>query len=42
LQGNLHVMEKDKTPQANVLLTVMQKLGVDVPRIGDSTGTVAI
>ncbi|MGE0816326.1 MAG: DUF1552 domain-containing protein [Vicinamibacterales bacterium] len=42
LSGNLHVVEPDKTPQANVLLTVMQKLGVDVPGIGDSTGTVAI
>jgi hypothetical protein len=42
LKGNLHVLEKDKTPQANVLLAVMQKLGVDVQSIGDSTGTVAI
>ena len=42
LQGNLHVLEKDKTPQANVLLTVLQKLGVPADRIGDSTGTVEI
>ncbi len=42
LQGNLHVLEKDKTPQANVLLTVMQKLGVQADRVGDSTGTVII
>ncbi len=42
VKGNLHVLEKDKTPQANVLLTVLQKLGVDVQKVGDSTGTVAI
>jgi hypothetical protein len=42
LQGNRHVLEKDRTPQANVLLTVLQKLGVDVQQVGDSTGTVAI
>ncbi len=40
-EGTIPV-EPDKTPQANVLLTVMQKLGVDVPSVGDSTGTVAI
>ena len=42
LKGNLHVQSKDETPQANVLLTVLQKLGVDGRQIGDSTGTVAI
>ena len=42
VKGNLHVLAPDKTPQANVLLTVMQKLGVPADRIGDSTGTVDI
>jgi hypothetical protein len=42
LQGNLHVNSKDKTPQANILLTTLQKLGVEVDSVGDSTGTVAI
>ena len=42
VKGNLHLLEKDKTPQANVLLSVMQKLGVQADRIGDSTGTVDI
>ena len=42
VKGNLHVLEKDRTPQANVLLSVLQKLGVDVTKVGDSTGTVAI
>jgi hypothetical protein len=42
LQGNLHVRCKDDTPQANVLLTVLEKLGTDVERVGNSTGTVPI
>ena len=42
LKGNLHVREQDKTPQANVLLTVMQKLGVQTERVGNSTGTIDI
>jgi hypothetical protein len=42
LKGNLHLSMPDKTPQANILLTTLQKLGVDVDRIGDSTGTLAI
>ena len=42
LAGNRHVIEKDRTPQANVLLTVLHKLGVQVDRVGDSTGTVDI
>jgi hypothetical protein len=42
LKGNLHVREKDGTPQANILLTMVQKLGVEVDFVGDSTGTVAI
>lgn len=42
VKGNLHVRAKDDTPQANILLTVMQKLGVDVDKIGDSIGTFSI
>lgn len=42
LKGNLHVKEKDGTPMANVLLTILQKLGVDATSIGDSTGTIAV
>jgi hypothetical protein len=42
LKGNLHVRAKDDTPQANVLLSVMNTLGVDVKNVGDSTGTFAI
>jgi hypothetical protein len=42
LKGNLHVKCKDGTPQANLLLTITRKLGVDMDTIGDSTGTLPI
>jgi hypothetical protein len=43
LRGNLHYRGADGTPMANVLLTVLHKLGVDdVTSIGDSNGEVAI
>ncbi len=42
LKGNLHVKADDGTPKSNVLLSMMQKLGVDAKQIGDSTGVVAI
>jgi hypothetical protein len=42
IKGNLHVRCKEETPQANGLLTVVQKLGVEMDVLGDSTGTIAI
>jgi len=42
LKGNLHCQCKPETPQANVLLTVMRKLGVEVDHVGDSTGELSI
>ena len=42
LKGNLHVRCKDGTPMANVLLTMLHKLGVNVETFGDSTGEIAI
>jgi len=42
IKGNLHVRAKEGTPQANILLTMMQKLGVNMDFIGDSTGPIAI
>jgi hypothetical protein len=42
VKGNLHVRMKDGTPMANVLLTILHKLGVDVETFGDSTGEIAI
>ena len=42
LKGNLYVRCKDGTPQANILLTMLQKLGMEKEKFGDSTGPVAI
>jgi len=42
LRGNVHLRCEPGTPMANVWLTLLHKLGVDVDRIGDSTGEVAI
>jgi hypothetical protein len=42
IKGNRHVRCAPDTPMANVLLTVLQKLGVPAERIGDSTGDVVI
>jgi hypothetical protein len=42
VKGNLHVMAPDGTPMANVLLTVLQKLGMPEMGIGDSTGVFSI
>lgn len=42
LQGNLHVRCEDSTPMANILLTMLHKLGVNVETFGDSTGVIAI
>jgi hypothetical protein len=37
LKGNVHIKAADGTPMANVFLTLMQKLGVDIHTFGDST-----
>jgi hypothetical protein len=37
LKGNMHLRAADGTPTANVLLSVAQKLGLDMPSFGDST-----
>jgi hypothetical protein len=42
LKGNLHVRTADGTPTANVLLTMLHKLGVNVETFGDSNGEIAI
>ncbi len=42
VRGNNHVRCNDETPYANVLLTMLRKLGVDQDKIGDSTGEVAL
>jgi hypothetical protein len=42
LKGNWHVKYADGTPTANVWLTLLHKLGVDIDTIGDSTGAAEI
>lgn len=42
LKGNLHVYGANDPPQANILLTTLHKLGVDIDRVGNSTGTFEI
>ena len=42
LKGNLHVRCADGTPMANVYLTMLRKLGVNLPSFGDSTGEIEI
>jgi len=38
LKGNNHIRTADATPTANAMLTVLHKLGVDIPALGDSSG----
>jgi hypothetical protein len=42
IKGNLHVRCAENTPQANILLTILQKLGINAEEIGDSTGSITI
>jgi hypothetical protein len=39
IKGSLHLKASDGTPMANVMLTVLQNLGVETESFGDSTGT---
>jgi hypothetical protein len=39
LEGNMHLRAPDGTPMANVFVSLMQSLGHDMDRFGDSTGT---
>ncbi len=41
LAGNLHLSYAPGTPMSNVWLTLAQKLGIEVEKIGDSTGYVS-
>ncbi|MDR3700172.1 MAG: DUF1552 domain-containing protein [Candidatus Sulfopaludibacter sp.] len=42
VKGNQHCACAEGTPQANALLTVLRRLGVNIDRVGDSTGEIAI
>jgi len=41
-KGNLHLKTADGTPTANTYLTLLRRLGVNLPSIGDSTGELSI
>lgn len=38
LRGGRHIVYPEKTPMTNLLLTMLDKAGVPVERLGDSTG----
>jgi hypothetical protein len=43
LAGGVHLKAEDGTPMANVMLTLMQNLGVDdMTSFGDSTGAFSL
>jgi hypothetical protein len=42
VKGNLHLRTPQGTPMANVLLTMLNRLGMELGSFGDSTGEVAI
>jgi Protein of unknown function (DUF1552) len=42
IEGNRHVRYPDDTPMANLYLTLLDRLGVVVERLGDSTGRVPL
>ena len=41
IRGGQHINFAERTPLANVLLTVLQRAGVPVDKVGDSTGAIA-
>ena len=41
VKGGQHINFKERTPLANVLLTVLQRTGVPIEKVGDSTGAIA-
>jgi len=41
VKGGQHIHFPERTPQANVLLTMLQQTGVPIQKIGDSTGAIA-
>jgi hypothetical protein len=41
IRGNQHIHFKERTPLANVLLTILQRSGVPIDTVGDSTSAIA-
>jgi len=40
-QGGKHLVLPERTPLANLHLTLMQKVGLERDHFGDSTGTIS-
>jgi hypothetical protein len=38
IKGNRHLVAADNTPMTNLMLSMMDRLGVQRDRLGDSTG----
>jgi len=41
IKGNQHINFPERTPLANVHLTLLQRAGVAIEKVGDSTGAIA-
>lgn len=41
IKGDRHIVVPDRTPVANLLLTLLHRAGVDVDSVGDSTGEIS-
>ncbi len=41
IKGGQHINFEQRTPLANVLLTMLQRTGVPIDKVGDSTGAIA-
>jgi hypothetical protein len=41
IRGGQHILFKERTPLANALLTILQRAGVRIEKVGDSTGAIA-
>jgi Protein of unknown function (DUF1552) len=41
IRGGQHINFKERTPLANLHLTMLQRAGVQIERVGDSTGSIA-
>jgi hypothetical protein len=41
IKGGQHINFQDRTPLANVHLTILQRAGVPIEKVGDSTGAIA-
>jgi hypothetical protein len=41
IRGGQHISFKERTPLANVHVTLLQRAGVPIDKVGDSTGAIA-